>query len=168
MLLFYLACFFHFPHAGWAQETKLISFELEDQFDREYTEKSWQDSILIFVGSDQGGSEYNPIWAKAIYDTLQKELPELPVRQVGIADLSGVPFFLTGIVEGMFPDDPAKWTLMDWDGIFSETYNFVEDVSNILIFDLRQVLVYQTSGKEIDRSKLTEILFILKNLSKDR
>jgi len=117
-------CFFFFiltPITELSQEKKLISFELEDQFDREYTEKSWQDSILIFVGSDQGGSEYNPIWTKAIYDTLQKELPELPVRQVGIADLNSVPFFLTGIVRGMFPDDTTRWALMDWDGIFSES-----------------------------------------------
>jgi len=80
--------------------------------------------------------------------------------------MRSVPFFLTGIVEGMFPDDRAKWTLMDWDGIFSETYNFVEDESNILIFDLTRVLVYQTSGKEPDKIKLNEILETLRKLSK--
>ncbi|MCK4826054.1 hypothetical protein KA005_60460 [bacterium] len=136
------------PIVGFSQEIKLISFEIEDQFDRVYTENSWQDSILIIVGSDKDGSQYNPIWGKAIYDTLQKELPELPVKQVGLADVSGVPFFLKGFVRGKFPEEPEKWVLMDWDGTFAESYNFVEEECNILIFDLRRILVHQTSGRE--------------------
>ena len=150
------------PIVGFSQETKLIPFEIEDQFDRVYTEKSWKDSILIIVGSDKDGSQYNPVWAKAIYDTLQKELPKLPVRQVGLADVSGVPFFLKGFVQGKFPEDSAKWVLMDWDGTFAESYNFVEEESNILIFDLRRILVYQTSGKEVDKIKIGKILEALK------
>ena len=94
---------------GFSQETKLISFEIEDQFDRVYTENSWKDSILIILGSDKDGSKYNPIWAKAIYDTLQSKHPNLPVKQVGLADVSGVPFFLKGFVSGKFPEDSAKW-----------------------------------------------------------
>ncbi|MCH9028912.1 MAG: hypothetical protein IH819_04705 [Bacteroidetes bacterium] len=39
----------------------------------------------------------------------------------GIAYVSSVPFFLTGIAKGKFPDYSAKWVLMDWNGIFSET-----------------------------------------------
>ncbi len=54
---------------------------------------------------------------------------------------------------------------MDWDGIFSVTYNYVENESNILIFDLRKVLVYQTSGKEVKKTKLNEILLKLRKLS---
>ncbi|MCH6575120.1 MAG: hypothetical protein IH795_07940 [Bacteroidetes bacterium] len=54
---------------------------------------------------------------------------------------------------------------MDWDGIFSETYNFIEDECNILIFDLKRVLVYQSSGKDIDKTKLNEILEILRKLN---
>ena len=54
---------------------------------------------------------------------------------------------------------------MDWDGIFSETYNFTEEECNILIFDLKRVLVYQTSVKKIDERKLNEILLTLRNLN---
>ena len=54
---------------------------------------------------------------------------------------------------------------MEWDGIFSETYNFIEDECNILIFNLKRVLVYQTSVKEIDERKLNEILLTLRNLN---
>jgi len=57
---------------------------------------------------------------------------------------------------------------MDWDGIFSETYNFIEDECNILIFDLKRVLVYQTSVKEIDERKLNEILLSLRNLNENK
>lgn len=57
---------------------------------------------------------------------------------------------------------------MDWDGIFSETYNFIEDECNILIFDLKRVLVYQTSVKEIDKRKLNEILLSLRNLNENK
>jgi len=86
-------------------------------------------------------------------------------RFVRIADISSVPFFLTGIAKGKFPDAPVEWVLMDWDGIFSVTYNYVENESNILIFDLRKVMVYQTSGKEVKRTKLNEILLKLRKLS---
>jgi hypothetical protein len=57
---------------------------------------------------------------------------------------------------------------MDWDVIFSETYNFIEDECNILIFDLKRVLVYQTSVKEIDKRKLNEILLSLRNLNENK
>lgn len=59
----------------------------------------------------------------------------------GIAYVSSVPFFLTGIAKGKFPDYSAKWVLMDWNGIFFRNFNFVQEASNILIFVLRRVLV---------------------------
>ena len=146
------------PRSGLAQETRLISFELEDQFGGEYTENSWQDSILIILGSDEDGAQYNPIWATAIFDTLKKELPGLPVKGVGLADVSGVPFFLTGIVRGSFPDDPAKWVLMDWDGIFPESYDFAEEHCNILVFDVGRFLIHQTAVRELEEEKLGAIV----------
>ena len=54
---------------------------------------------------------------------------------------------------------------MDWDGIFIESYNFIEERSSILIFDLGRVLVFQTSGKELDNSKLKGILATLRKLN---
>ncbi len=148
-----------------SQQTKLISFELKDQFKREYTENSWTDSILLFLGSDKTGSKYNPIWAKAIYDSIHLNLPKFPLQQVGVANLSSVPFFLKGFIRNKFPDDREKWTLMDWDGTFSKTYNLVAKKCNILIFDRRRVLVYKTSVKELDKIKLREILAILRKLN---
>jgi len=85
-----------------------------------------------------------------------------------LADVSGVPFFLKGFVQGKFPEDSAKWVLMDWDGTFAESYNFVEEESNILIFDLRRILVYQTSGKEVDKTKIGKILESLRKTLKEK
>jgi hypothetical protein len=158
----FLLCLILIPLIGLSQEAKLISFEMKDQFKKEYSDRNWPDSILIILGSDREGSEYNPIWAQAISDSLQTIPPGVPVKLIGLADLKGAPFFLRGFISNMFPGDPDQRILMDWEGSFAGSYNFIKGESNILIFDLERNLVYQTSGKEPDKIKLSEILALLR------
>lgn len=164
-ILIFLICITGFTFTSitcLSQVTNLVSFEIKDQFKNVYTENSWPDKILIILGSNKSGSKYNPIWVKAISDSIQKILPKLAVKQVGVANLNSVPFFLKGFIRKKFPDDPENRILMDWNGLFSKTYNFIEGKSNILIFNLERDLVYQTTVKELDEIILTEILSILK------
>lgn len=142
---------------SYSQVSNLISFELKDQFDRVYTDKDYQESIFMVIGSNARGSKYNPIWSLAIYNELKDESVNNQLNSVGLANLSSVPFFLKAMIRNKFPKDKKKWILMDWKGKFSKAYNFKSGMSNILIFDHEGQLVYQTAAKELDSKKLSII-----------
>ncbi len=143
---------------GVPEESDLISFKLKDQFDRVYSDNDFENKILIVVGSDKTGSQYNREWIDAILDSLKKGDGLQDVRFLGVADLRGVPFFLKGYVKGKFPDQKSRWVLMDWDGKFAKHYQFKADVCNIAIINRKDRLIYQTSGTQLDFNKLNEIL----------
>ena len=106
---------------GFAQESKLISFEIKDQFDRIYTEESFKDSIIILIGSDKDGSEYNGLWAQAIVDSLKNKKGFEYIKIVPQADMSVVPAFMRAVVKLMLPKEKHKWFLVDWEGVFPKT-----------------------------------------------
>lgn len=145
-----------------AQESTLIEFKLKDQFDREYTHESWQGKILIVIGSDREGSQYNERWGEAIHKALADSPGFAYVQFVGVADLRGVPFFLKGFVKGKFPEDRSKWLLMDWKGTFAESYRFQKDVSNIVIFAPGGERLLQKTVTELDPAILDEIVQAVK------
>jgi len=147
-----------------AQNNKMISFELEDQFGEVYTDNSWPGKIVILLGSDKGGSVYNEVWGKAIYDSLKNDLGFEKIQMVGLSDLNSVPFFMKWMIKGKFPDEKEKWVLMDWDGEFPEAYNFKEDMANILIFNSDKILVCQESLTKIDDKILFKILSTIRKL----
>ncbi len=158
---------YFFPISIFAQETELISFKIKDQFGREYTEKSWGDSILVFIGSDKDGSRYSGAWGIAISDSLRKYSDQSPIKFIPNADLRGVPFFLKGYIRGKFPKEKERWTLLDWKGIFPKTYHYEKKVCNILIFNRERKLIHIVSGHEVDQGKLDEIVEKLKMLLKE-
>lgn len=150
-----------------AQETKLIAFTLKDQFDREYTEKSFPEKILIVIDGDREGSKYCTRWKEAISDGLEKNHAMDNIQFVSIADLRGVPSFLKGFIKGKFSKKKHKWSLMDWKGMFATAYEFVLESSNILIFNRQQHLVHQTSVRELSPEKLEKIVNTVKRIKMD-
>ncbi|MDH4068843.1 MAG: hypothetical protein OEV30_00310 [Ignavibacteria bacterium] len=140
------------------QESRLIQFELEDQFGRLYTEQNWNDSILVIIGADRGGSEFTGRWGKALLDSIGTSVAGTPVSYVGLSDLDAVPFFMTGLVRSKFPDDPDEWVLMDWDGEFPDAYHFTEGATNILVFNLKRELIHRTAGREIESGTLDRLI----------
>jgi len=145
------------------QDSTLIRFTMEDQFGNEYTEQSWSDSTLVFFCSDRGGSKYNEVWAKALWDSLHSSGRAKSVRFIGLSDVSGVPFFLKGFVRGKFPEDTGKWVLMDWDGVFADAYHFREDACNILIFDSGGRLIHKSWVRKMEKKKFEVVLRILQD-----
>ena len=126
-----------------SQEKELIPFELKDQFDRVYRGRDYGGHIVVLVGSDKDGSQYNGKWSRAIHESLRGE-PNLDhVRFLGMADLRGVPFFLKGYVKGKFPRDKDQWVLMDWKGR----------------------LIHRAHGYEVDDGKLRVIVDKIKSLA---
>ncbi len=165
---FLLVSFFLcFSIAAYAQDSTLIDFSLKDQFDQEYSHESWPGRVLIFIGSDKDGSEFNGVWGKAITDSLIGHPNFGNIQMVGLSDLRGVPFFIKGYVRGRFPKDKNQWVLMDWKGVFPKAYQFKEGMSNILIFDSQRKLAYQTAVRTMDNLELMQIVKATKNTIKN-
>ncbi|MEJ2048838.1 MAG: hypothetical protein P8Y60_03170 [Calditrichota bacterium] len=141
-----------------AQDSVLVKFKMKDQFGNSHSNTAFQKKIVILIGSDREGGNYNGSWGKAIHDSLAEKNRAGQVEFLPVADLRGVPFFLKGFVKGKFPKKPGRWILLDWKGQFAETYHFKPDLSNILIFDQDGKLVYQTAVSELDQSELKNIL----------
>ncbi len=135
----------------------LITFKIKDQFNREYTGKSFKEDLLIIFGGDREGHKFIPVWRTAIADSLKKNIAGT-IKFIGLADLCGVPFFMKGFVRGKFPKEKTNWLLMDWKGKFSKTYHFKKKHCNILIFNRARKLVYQTAVRELDTKQLNLII----------
>jgi len=162
-IVFFIS-FFIFCNSLYAQEETLISFKIEDQYEKEYTENSWQDSVLVVFGSDKEGAKYNKVWAKALYENYKKEALKIPIAYVGIADLSSVPFFLKTTVRKFFLKENANGIMMDWEGIFPDAYNFKEDHCNILLFDYNRNMIYKTAVTQLEDKKVAEIMHLFKTI----
>jgi nicotinamide mononucleotide adenylyltransferase len=148
------------------RETELIAFQLEDQFGNNYTELDFLDEVVIIVGSDKEGSQYNEQWSAALYDSLKSINCENEVSFLPVADLRGVPFFLKKMVRNKFPKEKNRWILLDWKGLFAESYKFQSESSNILLLDKSNYMIYQTAVQEMDRDELEKLWSKVKGLLK--
>ncbi|MCI0618780.1 hypothetical protein L0244_37880 [bacterium] len=153
-----ILCFAAFaPVRLFAQDSTLIAFKIEDQFDQAHSDQDYRESIVIIIGSDKNGSKYNGVWSKAIRDSLKQEMNFARIKFLNVADVRSVPFFIKGFVKGKFPKEKERWVLLDWKGRLAKAYNFVSEACNIVIFDRNGVLVYKTHGHELDLEKLAVI-----------
>ncbi len=141
----------------------LISFSIEDQFGRRYTEKTWSTKILLVFASDRDGSQYNNLWAGAISDSLEQD-QRTSVAFAGVSNLGSVPFFLKGYVRGKFPKDTSERVLMDWEGVFAEAYQLEDGVCNILLFDRAGMLSARAAVTQFDPKEYDRIMRGLRSL----
>lgn len=143
--------------AALAESSKLIPFEIEDQFDQVHTDADVRGHVVIVTGSDKDGSPFNGRWNRAIIEDLDRDVGIDSIAFVGVADLRGVPFFLKGMIKGKFPQKPEQGTLMDWKGLFAKTYRFEPKASNILVFSPDGDLLIRAHGREVDPEKVGKI-----------
>jgi len=141
---------------------KLIDFKLEDQFDKMHTRSDYAGKIIVIVGSDRKGSEYNSQWVESLWDSIKTDKLDSAVTFVGVANLGAVPFFMQSIVQGFFPEDTTKRILMDWDDMFAENYNFKDDHCNLAIFGKQDDLIAGFSVQNYDEKIFREILSNIK------
>ncbi len=148
-----------------AQDTRLIDFSIEDQFGSIHIRAEYNDRLVVVIGSDQGGSQFNPLWGAAIHDALGSHPDYASIGFLAVADVSSVPFFLKGIVvKRMFPSEQDRWVLMDWDGLFADTYDFRPDSTNILVFNRLGRLVLHEQGREVQVHTIQAIVKVLTDL----
>jgi hypothetical protein len=145
----------------------LISFEIEDQFDRVYTENDFLKTILVIIGSDRGGSKYNELWGNAIGDSLRNERNHQQIKFLPVADLRVAPSLVRGIVKRFFPKEKERWVLLDWSGRFARAYDFAPEASNIVVINRLGSVVLKANGKELEQHKLTALCNVLRKLMRE-
>ncbi len=149
---------------GQAAETTLIDFELKDQFKHTYRDDDWRGKVLLLIGSDQNGSQFDAVWEQAIRDSVTDRADMGSLRIVHVADVRGVPFFLKGVVSRKFPEDKTNPIILDWKGRFATAYGFEGDKANILVFDKNALLEQQLAVSGIDNQKLVDLTDVLVTL----
>ncbi len=157
-LLFLLFCVLWSITAARAGDPALLKFKIKDQFDRVYTERSWDTQVIIVLGADRKGNKFSSPWGKALSDSLARSGERRRATLIGLADLRGVPFFLKGLVRSKFPEDKKRWVLLDWKGRFPKAYNFVPGRCNILVFGERRTLTLHAAVDEVETQQMSRIL----------
>lgn len=141
-----------------AAEQSLIEFSLKDQFNNRHTQQQALGKVVLIIGSDGEGSEFNDAWGTAINQAVTDH-PDYPqLHQLPYADLRGVPFFAKGYVRGMMPEEPESWVLMDWKGRFASAYDFQPGATNVLIFGTDGNLKLHVSGQQPDSPTLARAI----------
>ena len=99
-----------------SEQIQLVDFEIKDQFKNVHRRPDIQGKIVLLIGSEKDGSQFNEAWGKSIHNSLSDHPQYARISLLAHADLRGVPFFLKGYVRGKFPRNPDQYVLMVWKG----------------------------------------------------
>jgi len=141
----------------------LIPFRIQDQFDHLHTHMRYGGRPLLVVWVDRAGNDFREAWTDALGDSLSTELARYRLRELEVAHVKGVPFFVKGKVKGAFGDEPV---LMDWEGEFAAAYRPVADHVNLLLFDAEGDLTRQWAVTAPDSAILGEVLAAARSLAR--
>lgn len=142
--------------AAWAGEgrsagigDRIPELVLEDQYGESVSFRKFEGRVLVLIGSDKEGSEQNGPWKKALSSRYKDS-----IALMGIADVSTVPSFMTGLIKSRFKKDGGR-VLMDWKADVFKTLGLKKSVSNIVVVDQKGNLRYMTSGAGSDEAIAT-------------
>jgi len=138
---------------GWSQESRLMSFEMEDQLGRVHSDEEYRDQVVVVTAGDKKGSKYTVAWGRAMIQAMDPNVNLGRVRYIQVADLKSVPSMARKTVRKKFPQDELQWTLMDWKGQWAKTYDFERKAANILVFDASGTLLVHAHGQEPDQKQ---------------
>jgi hypothetical protein len=145
-----------------AQQPDLIDFELQDQFERSWRDEDFSGRVTVVLGADRGGADYSEGWGEALHRRLEDTAWGDGVAVVPVALVTGVPFFMKGAVRGSLSDEPERWVLLDWDGVFAERYTLVEDHANLLVFDPDGTFLRRLAVQEVEPDVLDDLIEVLR------
>ena len=145
---------------------QLISFRIEDQFDRLHTDRRYRGSAVLVSWADRKGSDYLDDWNGALGDSLAAEVRVYRVRLLNVAHVKGAPFFVKGKIKSALRRDHAQPVLMDWGGKFAEAYACTPDHCNLLIFDRSGQLVANYAVTTADSSVITDVVATVRALAR--
>lgn len=147
-----------------AEQMHLLDFEIRDQFNNVHRRSDVQGVIVLLIGSDRDGSQFNEAWGEAIHNSLSDHRQYARVSVLAYADLRGVPLFLRAYVRRKFPQEADNYVLMDWKGIIANAYNFAPKSSNVLVFAPSGALVHHATGREPSDEALIGVLSSMRKL----
>lgn len=152
------------PTTTHGQDSTLIDFEIKDQFGRVHSHQDYINRVVVVIGSDKDGSQFNGIWDEAIHDSLENHPEYGRIAFLALADVRGVPFFIKGIVKGKFPKERDKWVLLDWKGRFTKAYRFDPGSTNILVFAPGGRLMHRVHGRGLEVDVLRGIVTTVRDV----
>ena len=152
---------------AFAETEQLLDFELKDQFDNVHTREDVRGRILLLIGSDKDGSEFNEVWGKALDARLNNHPRYAQLAHLAFADLRAVPFFARGFARGMMPENPDNQVLLDWKGRFAGAYNLPAGFSNVLVFAADGALAQHSAVRELNDEALDALVTVLRQLLDD-
>jgi hypothetical protein len=164
MIACLLLCGCFFCCAGTAPRLgSLMSFEMEDQFRNSHSHADFKGRVLVVIGSDREGAPEAENWGKALSQSLKPERDSGRLNLIGLSNLKGVPFFLKDYVRGKFSQNAGDWALMDWKGLFADSYGFIAGNANVLVFDKEGVLAYQAHFSECRPDQVLSLTAIIRS-----
>lgn len=158
------------PIMSGAAEDTLISFSLEGQDGKTYTEQSWAGQALVLFLSTRESAVYNEgrVWSSPVVTFFRESPVADTTALVRIANISAVPRLFRGAAKSMVldslkpaDDDPVRLSLLDWNAEFAKHYGAPDDSYNILVFDTKGQLVFRTALQKFDQQKLDVLLLEL-------
>lgn len=148
--------------------SRLMPFEMEDQFRNSHSHEDFQDRVLVVIASDREGASVAENWGKALSLSLKQTRDDGRLNLIGLSNLKGVPFFLRDYVRGKFSQNTDDWALMDWKGLFAESYGFVAGNANVLVFDRAGRLIHQTHFSECRPHQVLSLTAIIRGVLDER
>ena len=135
-------------------QPRLIAFELEDQFERTWTDADYRDRVVLAIATGRKSKELAEDWGDAIDAEFANELETGELAVLAVASLKGIPGFLKGSVRGRFPENRERWVMLDWRGEFAEAYGLDTDVASLLLFDRSGTLLSAFPTEAVDDTQL--------------
>ena len=129
--------------------TGLVAFEIKDQFDELHSAQDFEGRGLLIIAADSAGSGFTSQWSQELAASIAKHGLDERIDVVGMANLQGVPSFVRKRVRRSFSTDPQDRTLLDWKGLFAESYGFEDRHCNMLLFGENGELLFQGAGREL-------------------
>ncbi|MFH2037648.1 MAG: hypothetical protein ABIJ45_14705 [Candidatus Zixiibacteriota bacterium] len=143
--------------SGFGNDSTLVSFEIEDQFKNDHTDKEFRGKVAIFLTGDRKGIDFCDPWIKVISDSVAESIGKGIVVVQKMANVKGVPFFIKGAVRKKFKEESGI-VLLDWKGVFLKAYDFEKDKANILLFSSESKLEFQKWVAEFNYNEFKQII----------
>jgi hypothetical protein len=127
--------------AATAQDKRLSSFTLNDQFEQAHTFRFPSSNVVVIAAADRKGSPDVDGWTRPIVQRYGKS-----IQLAGVADMSKVPAFLRSIMRERFAQEQRVPVMIDWDGRVTRLLGCRKEQANLFVLDGDGRVAWQFSG----------------------
>ena len=140
----------------WATRSKLIPFELKDQFDNAHRGEEFADQITIFIIVTPKTGKIAAKWRMALGEEFAGDSDEIGF--VMVPQVEAMPKMARGQVHRIFPKEKTNWVLLDWNNLFTEAYGLDMGKCNILAFRPDGTTLFQVAETDFDDGVFGELV----------